>query len=131
MGKLINLKCEKCGYETNLGVGAGMNYYDLEKVITMFDTDTREKIRAEVATGKIWYVRKEIGVCDNCGKISAIAVFRSEDNTGKVTEYKTKCACGSTSLELYDADDVIEGKVTISCPICSDTLTVSFNGMWD
>ena len=131
MGKLINLKCEKCGYETNLGVGAGMNYYDLEKVITMFDTGTREKIRAEVATGKVWYVRKEIGVCDNCGKISAIAVFRSEDNTGKVTEYKTKCACGSTSLELYDADDVIEGKVTISCPICSDTLTVSFNGMWD
>ena len=133
MGKLINLKCEKCGYETNLSIGSGIAFNNLEKVITLFDKETREQIRGVVnkSGNRLWYVYKEIRRCEKCGKISAIAVFRSEDNTGKVTEYKTKCACGSTSLELYDADDVIEGKVTISCPICSDTLTVSFNGMWD
>ncbi len=133
MGQLINLKCEKCGYETNLGIGAGMTYNDLEMVITFFDKDTQEKIRALVGSTpkKLWNVTKEIAVCEKCGKISAIAVFRSQDAGGNPIEYRAKCQCGSSSLNIYDSNEVLEGRVSIPCPACGDGMKASVQGMWD
>ncbi len=133
MGQLINLKCEKCGYETNLGIGAGMLYYDLDTVLTLFDKETQGKIRDAVKDipPSNWMASKEIGICEKCGKISAIPVFTIDTGDGKTIEYRGKCQCGSSSLDIKDFEKIQDGTDSISCPICGDTLVVSVQGYWD
>ena len=133
MGQLINLKCEKCGYETNLGVGAGVTFSNLEKVIDLFDNQTQEKIRAAVNAngGRGWTIYKEIGICEKCGKISAIAVFKMADTAGKELLYHSKCACGSGSIDLKDYEKALSGELSINCPLCGDVLVITEQGYWD
>ena len=133
MGQLINLKCSKCGYETNLGIGSGLTYNDLEKVLSFFDNATKDNIRKVVSEGsnKLWYVYKEIARCEKCGKISAIAVFKTTAPDGREITYHAKCQCGSNDIELFDSEKIIDGKATIACPICGDNLEVTVQGHWD
>ena len=133
MGQLVNLKCEKCGYETNLGVGAGVTFNNLEKVIDLFEKDTQEKIRAAVKAngGRGWTVSKEIGICEKCGKISAIAVFKMTDPSGKELLYHSKCACGSGSIDLKEYEMVLSGELLITCPMCGDVMVITEQGHWD
>lgn len=131
MGMLVNLKCNKCGYETNLGLGGGRTFNRLDSVISFFDKETQTKIREIVDGGADWNVYKEIGICEKCGKISAIAVFRATDATGKKVEYHSKCACGSNSIDLKDFMQVLDGKEIINCPACGDALEATLTGYWD
>jgi predicted RNA-binding Zn-ribbon protein involved in translation (DUF1610 family) len=132
MGQLVNLKCKKCGYETNLGLGAGMTFNNLEMVISYFDKETQGKIRALAeSSNKLWYVYREIGICEKCGKISAIAVFKTTDASGKEIMYHSRCQCGSANVELHDFEKVQEGKDILYCPACGDALEVSVTGHWD
>ena len=133
MGQLVNLKCKKCGYETNLGVGAGMLFNDLEKVITMFDKPTQDRIRTLVKENgqKPWYIYKEIGICEKCGKISAIAVFKSGDGLGNPVEFHGRCNCGSENINFHNFDSIQEGIATIPCPTCGETMEVNIQGNWD
>ncbi len=116
-----------------MGLGAGMLFNDLEKVITFFDKATQKKIRAVVKGNgqKLWYVYKEIGICEKCGKISAIAVFKSTDKAGNLVEFHGRCSCGSENVELHNFDMIEEGRASISCPICGDALEVTVQGNWD
>ena len=132
MGKLVNLKCEKCGYETNLGLGAGYLFFDLEVVLSLFDKETQEKIKMAVEQnpGATWSASKEIGICDRCGKISAIGVFTLTDPSGKEITIKAKCPCGA-EVDIKKTEDVLKGKTDISCPACGDVLKATVNGHWD
>ena len=132
MGQLVNVKCNKCGYETNLGLGNGRTYNQLDAVISFFDKETRDKIRALVDSGTVtWEVYKVIGICEKCGKISAIAVFKALDTEGNVTQYHSRCQCGSGNIELYDLDKVMDGSISITCPVCGDKLEAAATGYWD
>ncbi len=131
MGKLVNLKCNKCGYETNLGLGGGRLFINLDAVISSFDKEIQTKIREIVDGGAAWNVNKEIGICEKCGKISAITVFTATDATGKKVEYHSRCACGSYSIDLKDFMLVLDGKETIYCPACGDILEATHTGYWD
>lgn len=132
MGQLISLKCEKCGYEVNLGVGAGLTFNSLDTVLTLFDKPTQDKIKAAIEQypRNFWYVSKEIGVCDKCGRISGVAVFKLNQENGQFIVYKAKCPCGA-EVDIYDSEEVIEGKTKISCPPCGEPLEVTVNGHWD
>lgn len=132
MGELINLKCQKCGYETNLGIGAGILFNRVENILEFFDRETAEKIKALAADGDIfWSVTKEAGVCEKCGKISAIAVFKATDKNGKTTELRGRCQCGSSSIEIYDYESLQDGRKKIFCPACGDELEITIQGHWD
>lgn len=132
MGQLLNLKCNKCGYETNLGVGAGISFNRPDVVSFFFDKKISEEIFAvieRIGNGS-WSVVKEIGVCEKCGKISAIAVFRATDSDGRTVEYRAKCPCGG-EVELFSPEDVLNGRKKLSCPACGDVLEVTSQGYWD
>ena len=133
MGQLVNLKCNKCGYETNLSIGSGIAFNNLEKVITLFDKETREQIRGVVnkSGNRLWYVYKEIGRCEKCGKISAIAVFKTTDAERREIVFNAKCQCGSSDIQLYDSEKIFEGKENVFCPICAEKLAVTEQGHWD
>ena len=132
MGQLVNLKCKKCGYETNLGLGAGLTFNDLDRILVFFDQATQDKIRAAVeGHNRLWYVYKEVCVCEKCGKISAIAVFKTTDAQGKEIMYHARCQCGSANVEIHDFEKLQEGKETLSCPACGDILEISVTGHWD
>ncbi len=133
MGQLVNLKCNKCGYETNLSIGSGIAFNNLEKVITLFDKETREQIRGVVnkSGNRLWYVYKEIGRCEKCGKISAIAVFKTTDADGREIVFSAKCQCGSSDIQLYDSEKILEGKENVFCPMCAEELVVTEQGHWD
>lgn len=132
MGQLFNIKCQKCGYETNLGIGNGRFYNKLESVMGLFDKSLQDKIRVLLDKGSVtWEVQKQIGICEKCGKISAIAVFRASDSNGNVTIYYSKCPCGSSNIELYDIDKLLDGSECIVCPTCGDKLIVAATGYWD
>ena len=132
MGQLVNLKCKKCGYQTNLGIGAGKRFIDLETVLDLFDKETQGKIRDIVGknAGKGWLVSKEIGICEKCGKISAVAVFEMTDIEGKEIQFKAKCPCGA-DVELADREAVLDGRSSITCPACGDELEITMEGFWD
>ena len=132
MGKLITLKCNKCGYENNLGIGTGMLFFDFEKVIELFETETQEKIRkaADPTGERSWEVYKEIGICANCKKISAIAVFKTTDEAGNYIRYQSKCECGGEAV-LVDSGEILSGKRTVECPQCKAALEATINGTWD
>ena len=132
MGMLVNLKCNKCGYETNLGLGGGRTFNRLESVISFFEKEIQTKIRELVDGGvNTWNVYKEIGICEKCGKISIVAVFKATDTAGKMVEYHSRCACGSYSIDLKDFMLVLDGKETIYCPACGDVLEATHTGYWD
>ncbi len=132
MGQMVSLKCQKCGYEAKLWVGAGMIYNVLDNVVTFFDSKTQAQIRDTVKNNPecFWSVSKEIGICDKCGKISAIAVFKLTDKSGKFTEYRAKCQCGN-EVEIMDLEKVLDGRISLCCPVCQDPLTVEVMGHWD
>lgn len=132
MGQILTFKCKKCGYEANLWLGAGMTYNVLDNVISLFDEKTREKIKDAIKAtpGSFWYVRKEIGLCDKCGKMSAIAVFELTKQDGVIIQYKAKCPCGA-EVEILDSDKALRGEITISCPACGKLLEVTCTGHWD
>ena len=124
MGQLINLKCKKCGYETNLGVGVGRMFNKLDAVISSFDKETQSAIRNLIDGGGVsWEAYREIATCERCGKLSAITVFTTSDQNGKSAEYHSKCQCGSADVDLNDYEKVFGGKATITCPACG--------GYWD
>ncbi len=132
MGELINLKCRKCGYETNLGIGAGILFNRVENILELFDRETGEKIKALTAVGGIlWSVTKEVGVCEKCGKITAIAVFKATDRSGKVTELRSRCTCGSSSIEIYDYEPLQGGKRESTGPACGGEIGGTSQGHWD
>ena len=132
MGQMIELKCEKCGYDVRLNIGAGMSYTSLEKVIGFFDKSDRVLIEAAIKNNpkSFWYVSQEIGICESCGKISAIAVFRLTTDDGINIEYQAKCPCGG-DVDLEDSEKVLEGKNVIKCPVCKEPLTATVTGHWD
>ena len=132
MGQLLNLKCNKCGYETNLGVGAGISFNRPDVVSIFFDKKTAEVILAvieRVGNGS-WSVVKEIGVCERCGKISAIAEFRAAEKDGRIVEYRAKCPCGGV-VDIFSPEDVLADRKKLSCPACGDVLEITHQGYWD
>lgn len=132
MGRIVSFNCKKCGYEANLWIGAGMTYNSLDNVITLFDKKTQEMIKDAISKyphGN-WDIRKEIGICEKCGKISAVAVFNlTTDNKVTIT-YKAKCPCGG-EVEIVDAGKVLDGQITLSCPHCQEALEAAVTGHWD
>lgn len=132
MGQIVNLKCERCGYEANLWVGAGMTFFDIEKTITLFNKDTQQRIRNDLEKNPkgTWTITKEIGVCERCRKISAIPVFILNKEDGTVVEYIGKCICGG-DVDIVDTEKVLSGEIKLECPACGDLLVAKNDGYWD
>lgn len=132
MGQIVTLKCQKCGYEENLFVGTGITFNNLESVISLFDEETQVRIRESVSNNpkSLWYICKEIGICDVCKKISAVGVFTMNGSGGEKIQYQGKCQCGK-KVNLADTEKVIGGKIKLECPQCGDLLFAKLDGNWD
>jgi lysyl-tRNA synthetase class I len=129
---MVNLRCKKCSYEVNLWIGSGMVYNALDKVIGFFDKPDQVLIEGAIKRNPkcFWYVTKEIGICERCGKISAVAAFKMTTEDGTVIQYQGKCPCGG-EVDIVDSEKVLEGKTVIYCPVCKEALVATVTGHWD
>ena len=126
MGQILRLKCRKCGYGSDLWIGAGMSFYSVENVMDIFDQEIQEKIKEAVKGISLrdYDVRKVIGICKECGKISAVGYFKMHAADGKDIEYTAKCPCGADVEKIGSEDN-------IKCPTCGEVLEVNEVGHWD
>ena len=126
MGQILSLKCKKCGYESDLWIGAGMSFYSVENVMEIFDASAQEKIKKAIMDNPKAPndVRKRIGICRECGKIKAVGVFRMTIPDGDKIEIVAKCNCGG-QVRVVDSEEAIK------CPKCGELLQVEETGHWD
>lgn len=126
MGRILNLKCKKCGYGSDLWIGAGMSFYSVENVIDIFDEETQKKIKIAIGgtSPGDYDVRKVIGRCKECGKISAVGYFKKHVADGIDIAYAAKCPCGAEV-------EVIDSEAIINCPTCGEALEAEVAGHWD
>ena len=132
MGTLLTVRCPKCGYEERLSVGAGIRFNKLENILGLFDERSQRIISSAVSLNpqSIWSVTNNIATCNHCKKITTVAVFKTEDRTGKEMTVCSRCQCGGM-VNLEDMDKAIENKVPLACPKCRTGLAIETTGNWD
>ncbi len=132
MGSLIKVKCEKCGYEELLSVGAGLCFNKLENVVDLFDENSGKLIKRAAADNPkaLWSATKEMAVCDRCQKVRAVAVFRSKDASGRAIQVRSRCECEG-EVNIKDYEKVLMGKEPLGCPKCKSLLKAETIGNWD
>ena len=131
MGDQIRLNCRKCDKSYDLAIGHGMADNRIDTVLTYFDDDKAEVIRAALASAKDggqWSYRKMIGYCDKCRSYFEIPTFHITDND-KEQIVAAKCRCGNDCM-IFDDDDKTQ-MAGLKCPGCSSVMTVETTGMWD
>ena len=132
MGQLVNLNCKKCGYDTNLALGVGRAFNRLDAVLSSFAPKTQEMIRDQVAAkGISWEAYNAAGRCKSCEKIRTIAVLEASGASDERIKYHAACQCGSLEMDLFDPDQVTDGKVGMTCPECGARLDSKIAGYWD
>ena len=131
MGRSVSIKCQKCGYNASLNLGAGMMFSNPNVIISMFDKELQEKI-SPLITGPqkaAFDASKELGICQKCKKAESVPVVRITPPGSSPITYRPTCSCGQDFV-LYNTDGW-DGEPNVPCPVCGNTLDIENIGLWD
>ena len=127
MGNIRQAFCG-CGYKEDFLIGAGMLFFNLEVIKTLFDKETAKKIDIWLESHELqkFDADKVLALCGTCGKIEAMpkVTFYAVDGTSE--EFCQPCACGASFSVFEDAAE----KVAV-CPNCKKRIQFTDTGWWD
>ncbi len=131
MVEIIRLTCNECKKSYDLNVGQGMKDNRLDRVLTYFDEQTADIVKAKlslISKPDSWSYRKMIGYCDACKSYLEIPTLWIISD-GKEYVTAAKCRCGNTCRLIDDNDGAKMNN--LSCPVCGAVMSASNTGIWD
>ena len=124
MGQIYNFKCN-CGYKKTAAIGEGKTGMMLEVIREMFSSDELSEFE-ETLKGSMpnYYHGKMLAYCFACRELMSAQKLRYV--AGGMTKIIIK-PCEICGEPLHPCDT----RITVSCPVCADTLSAEEAGLWD
>ncbi len=124
LGRILQLKCEGCGFIKELFIDGGRMDCELETILLALSGDERQTLREAAHRGARWIsiVRKPYN-CPNCQTPYALPIVTYFLNDQEFRLYGTCPKCGRTGGEPTEA--------ALSCPNCGTVLSECQTGRWD
>ena len=126
MAEVRTFKCEKCGYNKEFYLGAGM----LGGMIEYSQKDFSYEIQKQI---KQWieehgYQRSEknnlLGRCRGCGALNVYSELKLKGTDGMEIVFDSNCKMCGSDYETIETDKA-------TCPDCNSELVSEVSGHWD
>ena len=124
MGQVYNLSC-KCGYNKDVQIGEGMMGMRLEAIREVFTPEELSEFENALADGLTDYcLGRMLAYCMDCMDIVNANVLRYAVG-GLIKIIVKPCEkCKGTLFPYYSI-------FSLSCPRCSNALSIAEAGLWD
>ena len=130
MGSMYNGLCMKCGYQTELCLGAGLFSINLEHCSTTLPKDEQNKILEMKEKKEIqsFHIENYIAKCSQCQTLTGKMLIDVTDAGGVTHTFGKTCNTCGRKLTVYR-----EWKEeTVTCPKCKEKeLVLTTIGHWD
>lgn len=126
VGKIIQVRCTKCGFEKELFAGGGISDCKLKTILDALDKDKQKALADEINHGaKHVSITRQLCVCGSCSTVQVIPIVTySMDGV-------TKTITGNCPHCGKAGDDLQKETNSGRCPECGAPVTVQQGGHWD